>query len=358
MKIRRKKSRKLNLSSRNLAKFPSITTLDKKIRILDLSNNNIEEIPVNIGELKELKYLYLNNNRISQLHTGILKVRSLRCLYLYDNPMKNLPNFIKESAQFSVVTDNDIFHYYPEVEENGNYLNMQREISDEVDCICCHETTFTKTAIVPSVEDPDITFNRHDDRKGKELNTCVLFVDIRSSVQKNDKHRTKTLVNMYSSFVYGVLKIARTYNGHVRNIIGDRIMVVFDEVNCCDNAVSCAGAIHYFCKNKMSSILPNDSFRCGIGIHYGKMSVIEVGLQVPGKENSDYKNLIWIGEPANLASRLTDRAGKHNVPFVIISEEVYEGLTDKSLKHGFNDVNKRLFKDINFKVLGCNLFVK
>lgn len=136
MKIQRKKSRKLDLSNRNLTEFPSITTLDKKIRFLDLSNNNIEEIPTNIGELKELKNLYLNNNRISQLHTGILKVKSLRCLYLYDNPMKNLPNFIKESAKFSVVTDNDTFHYYPEVEENGNYLNMQREISDEVNCIC------------------------------------------------------------------------------------------------------------------------------------------------------------------------------------------------------------------------------
>ena len=358
MNIQRKKSRKLDMSSRNLTKFPSITTLDKKIRSLDLSNNNIEEIPVNIEELKDLKYLYLNNNRISQLHNGILKAKSLRCLYLYGNPMINLPNFIKESAKFSVVTDNDVFHYYPEVEENGNHLNMQKEISDEVDCICCHETTFARTAIVPSVEDPDITFNRHDDRKGKELNTCVLFVDIRNSVQKNDKHMTKTLIKMYSSFVYGVLKIARTYNGHVRNIIGDRIMVVFDEGNCCDNAVGCAGAIHYFCKNKMSSLLPNDFFRCGIGIHYGKMSVIEVGLQVPGKENADYKNMIWIGEPANLASRLTDEAGKDNIPFVVISKEVYEGITDESLKHGFKNVNKRLFNDIYFKVMGCNLYVK
>lgn len=358
MNIRRKKTRKLDLSGRNLTKFPTITTLDKKIRYLDLSNNNIEEIPANIGELKELKYLYLNNNRISQLHNGILKAESLQCLYLYGNPMKKIPNFIKKSVNFSIITDNYIFHYNPEVEKDGNHLNMQREISDEVDCICCHDTTFARTAIVPSVEDPDITFNRHGDRKGKELNTCVLFVDIRGSVQKNDKHRTKVLVNMYSSFVYGVLKITRAYNGHVRNIIGDRIMVVFDEVNCCDNAVGCAGAIHYFCNNKMSSILPNDSFRCGIGIHYGEMSVIEVGLQVPGKENSDYKNLIWIGEPANLASRLTDKAGKNNIPFVVISKGVYEGLTDRSLKHGFNEVNKRLFKNIDFKVLGCNLIVK
>ena len=358
MKIQRKKSRKLDLSGRNLTKFPTITTLDKKIRYLDLSNNSIEEIPANIGELKELKYLNLNNNRISQLHNGILKAKSLRRLYLYGNPMINIPNFIKKSVNFSVITDKDYFYYYPEVEEDGNHLNMQGEISDEVDCICCHDTTFAKTTIVPSVEDPDITFNRHGDRNGKELKTCVLFVDIRDSVQKNDKHRTKVLVNMYSSFVYGVLKITRAYNGHVRNIIGDRIMVVFDEVNCCDNAVGCAGAIHYFCNNKMSSILPNDSFRCGIGIHYGEMSVIEVGLQVPGKENSDYKNLIWIGEPANLASRLTDKAGKNNIPFVVISKGVYEGLTDGSLKHGFNEVNKRLFKNIDFKVLGCNLIVK
>ena len=54
MNIQRKKSRKLDMSSRNLTKFPSITTLDKKIRSLDLSNNNIEEIPGNIEELKVL----------------------------------------------------------------------------------------------------------------------------------------------------------------------------------------------------------------------------------------------------------------------------------------------------------------
>ena len=63
-------------------------------------------------------------------------------------------------------------------------------------------------------------------------------------------------------------------------------------------------------------------------------------------------------EPANLASRLTDKAGKNNIPFVVISKGVYEGLTDGSLKHGFNEVNKRLFKNIDFKVLGCNLIVK
>ena len=170
MKIRRKKTRKLDLSGRNLTKFPTITTLDKKIRYLDLSNNNIEEIPANIGELKELKYLYLNNNRISQLHNGILKAESLQCLYLYGNPMKKLPNFIKKSVNFSIITDNYIFHYNPEVEKDGNHLNMQREISDEVDCFCCHDTTFARTAIVPSVEDPDITFNRHGNRKGKARN--------------------------------------------------------------------------------------------------------------------------------------------------------------------------------------------
>lgn len=356
--LRTKKTRKLDLSGRNLNAFPQDVFDDKTITSLNLSDNHIKEIPAKIGELKDLRYLYLDNNDIIQLHNGILKALSLKGLYLRGNPMRSLPDFIKENARFTIFTDNEVHRYYPDVELSRSSIWLQTEVGREVDGIIDHETIFEETSVVPSVADNDLTFTRHDERKGKSLETCVLFVDIRDSVQKYNDHRTSTLTKMYSAFVYGVLRIAKEYNGHVRNIIGDRVMVVFDKDNCCDNAVRCAGSILYFCKNKMGKTLPGDSFHCGIGIHYGTMNVIKVGLELHTDENNDYKNLVWIGEPANLASRLTDMAGKDNIPSVVISKNVLKGLKDCSFAKHFVTVDKRKFKNIDFNVLGCNLMIK
>lgn len=356
--LRKKKSRKLDLSNRNLNEFPVSVFKDKKIERLDLSNNHIKDIPANIGELSCLKYLHLENNGITQLHLGILNAKSLKCLYLKGNPMKSLPDFIKEHAHFSISTDNELFSYYRAEEVIGNNPKLQDELYGEVKGIIDHDTSFTDTSVVPTVYDSDLTYPRHDDRKGKSLETCVLFVDIRDSVQKNKDHRASTLARMYSAFVYGVLRIAKEYNGHIRNIIGDRVMVVFDKDSSCDNAVRCAGVIMYFCKSQMGRTLPNDSFKCGIGIHYGNMKVIKVGLTTHDKENEDNMNLVWIGDPANLASRLTDMAGKENVPAVIISADVYKRLAESSLRHRFTTVDKNMFKDVDFTIWGCNLFIK
>lgn len=354
--MRSKKPKKLVLKEKKLDFFPNIVFKDRSISSLDLSKNNIKEIPASIGELKHLKVLNLENNEIKQLHNGMLKCESLRLLKLKGNPIKRIPDFIKKNAKFSVIMDKDMFYYYPEIVLDGCNDKLQKDIGKEVDGILANDTIFHDCDKVPTVD--DLTYQRHCDRTGSKLNTCVLFVDIRDSVQKNKDHRAQTLAKMYSSFVYGVLSIAKQYNGHVRNIIGDRVMVVFDEESCCDNAIECAGSIMYFCKNKMEMMLSNDTFKCGIGIHYGEMYVIKVGLTTQTSENNDYKNLVWIGEPANLASRLTDMAGKDGIPSVAISKEVYQRHTKSSIKRHFVCLDKKRFKDIDFDVYGCNLIIK
>lgn len=356
--LKKKKTRKLDLSGKNLDKFPDSVFADKKIVSLILSDNQIKEIPAKIRELKDLRYLHLENNQITQLHNGILEPKSLRCLYLKGNPMKKLPDFVKENAKFTISMDSGIHHYYSKVTLEGGNRKLQQEIGEEIDGIVNSRTDFENVSYVPTVADKRLTFPRHNDRKGFSLDTCVLFVDIRESVKKNNDHRAQALAKMYSAFVYGVLRISKEFNGHVRNIIGDRVMIVFDEEQCCDNAVKCAGAIMYFSLSKMGKILPNDTFRCGIGIHYGNINVIKVGLSVADDENNDYKNLVWMGEPANLASRLTDMAGKEDLPSVVISKNVYQNLTAVSLKKNFVTLDKKNFKDIEFNVYGCNLMIK
>lgn len=162
---------------------------------------------------------------------------------------------------------------------------------------------------VPSLSDCDLTYESGETKKGKCIETCVLFVDIRNSVELTRKHDTETMGRIYTAFTKGVLNTAREYNGYVRNIIGDRVMVVFPVNDCFINAVNCAITINHI-SHMINEIFSNVDFHCGIGIDYGEMQVIKVGIERKGEENAENKGLVWVGKPANLASRLTDFAGK------------------------------------------------
>ncbi|MFK2043899.1 adenylate/guanylate cyclase domain-containing protein [Bacteroides fragilis] len=169
---------------------------------------------------------------------------------------------------------------------------------------------YITTNQVPSRHDVALTFERNEDKVGKEINTCVLYVDIRNSVELNKKHHTHTMGRIYSIFSKSILKLAKHHNGSVRNIIGDRVMVVFPCDNCFSNAVNCAISINHI-SHDINNHFKDVDFRCGIGIDFGLLKVIKVGLHRKGTENIDNKNLVWVGYPANLASRLTDMANKN-----------------------------------------------
>lgn len=208
------------------------------------------------------------------------------------------------------------------------------EIEKEIENSSKEEVSFSKTSFVPNINDPELTFGNGYEKKGKKIRTCVLFVDIRNSVHLTDKHQIKTMGRIYSSFTKSVLKVAREHNGYVRNIIGDRIMIVFDVYECFKNAVECAISINHI-SILIRDCFKNVDFRCGIGIDYGDMYVIKVGRERKGEENSDNKDLVWVGKPANKASRLTDYAGKELVDEFLLVEgkfHIFDGLyiTDNS----------------------------
>jgi adenylate cyclase len=170
---------------------------------------------------------------------------------------------------------------------------------------------YVQTKEVPSAYkiDSNLTYKSGAAKKGKIIKTCVLYVDIRDSVKLVDKHQFDTMGKIYNAFAKSILKIADSYDAKVRNIIGDRIMVVFPSENCFTKAVHCAITINHI-SGEINRIFKHVNFKCGIGIDYGEMRVIKVGTEKKGDENANYKNLIWVGHPANKASRLTDVANK------------------------------------------------
>jgi adenylate cyclase len=105
-------------------------------------------------------------------------------------------------------------------------------------------------------------------------------------------------------------RVARYYGGHVRGIIGDRVMVVFDKKDCFEDAVNTAVLMNSVAKHILNKHFKKNEIQCGIGIDYGKMLVTKVGIIRRSQEKSNYKGLVWLGRPANVTSKLTDLANK------------------------------------------------
>jgi adenylate cyclase len=205
---------------------------------------------------------------------------------------------------------------------------------------------YISTNEVPSAHksDSNLTYESGVAKKGKVINTCVLYVDIRDSVKLVEKHQFNTMGKLYTIFTKSILKIADHYNAKVRNIIGDRIMVVFNSENCFTNAVNCAISINHL-SQEVNKAFNNVDFKCGIGVDYGEMRVIKVGTEKKGDENANYKNLIWVGYPANRASRLTDIANKKIEETYFIVQQI--GLKRNPLSDKFESaiVNREYTND-------------
>ncbi|MFN7775457.1 hypothetical protein, partial [Flavobacterium sp.] len=172
--------------------------------------------------------------------------------------------------------------------------NLINEITEDVKDIKVKNFEYIRTKSVPNRYDTALTFDRGVNKIGKEIDTCVLCVDIRNSVALNKKHHTQTMGRIYSVFTKSILKAAKYHKGHVRNIIGDRVMIVFDPENCFKNSVECAYTINNIC-NTINSIFTDVDFKCGIGIDYGNLKVIKVGLHRKGTpEVIDNRSLVWV----------------------------------------------------------------
>ncbi|CUW40071.1 conserved protein of unknown function(containing Adenylyl cyclase class-3/4/guanylyl cyclase domain,59-210) [Magnetospirillum sp. XM-1] len=208
----------------------------------------------------------------------------------------------------------------------GPTNEFKNDIADEVATILSADFAInvTDTQSVPHFGNPAITFPNLDAKTQgcKLIDTCVLYIDIRRSTDLNLRHQASTLAKLYSAFVRAMTRCARQHEGHVRGIIGDRVMVLFDTpgavVNAVDTAISMNSTAQYVI-NK--NFLAND-VTCGIGIDMGKMLATKTGIIKRGHENQNYKNLVWLGRPANVASKLTDAANKPEESVIIPAAEI------------------------------------
>ncbi|GMA58027.1 adenylate/guanylate cyclase family protein [Alicyclobacillus sacchari] len=205
---------------------------------------------------------------------------------------------------------------------------------------------------VPSVNDKSLTF----DNVGYVLESTVLYIDIRRSTSLSDKHQKGTTGKLYSSFVEEMIRAARYHGGHVRGIVGDRVMVVYDREkngkDCFTNAVNTA----YLMNSIMSYVIKpyfrkryNNTIECGIGIDYGSMLVTKVGTISRTEDHGNYKDLVWLGRPANQASKLTDQANKDGYKAILITEKVFDEYKRRN-PNSSKDITENLWKPVQVTV--------
>lgn len=192
--------------------------------------------------------------------------------------------------------------------------DLRDELAGEVETILSDSFTIytTNTAVAPHSDDVAITFPNLDAKTQscKLIDTCVLYIDIRRSTELSIQHKPKTVAKLYSAFVRAMTKCARHYGGHVRGIIGDRVMVIFDCEDCFAKAVDCAILMNGTAKYVINKHFKHNEVECGIGIDSGRMLVTKTGFRRNGVQRANYRNLVWLGRPANVASKLTDIANK------------------------------------------------
>lgn len=183
------------------------------------------------------------------------------------------------------------------------------------------------TRTVPHSGDNAITFPNFDTWTlgAKLIDTSVLYIDIRRSTDLNLSHRAHTVAKLYSAFIRAMTHVAQHHDGRVRGIIGDRLMVLFDSENSSANAVDCAITMNAVGKHVINKYFKANEVTFGIGIDCGKMLATKTGIRRHGYEQANYRNLVWLGRPANVASKLTDLAAKPSeskqVPAVTVAYE-------------------------------------
>lgn len=209
-----------------------------------------------------------------------------------------------------------------------------REVNEEVGELAdpSFSIEITETRHIPHFNDSAITYPNLDTgvQKCKLIETCVLYVDMRGSTALSAKHGQEKLAQLYSAFVRAMAAAARYYGGHVRNIVGDRVMVVFDSDGCFEKAKDTAVLMNTLASHVLNGAISGIPLKCGIGIDHGSMLITKAGLTRHGSEKEFYRSLVWLGKPANIASKLTDLANKsHTTPKRTV---VHEGMYYPALK--------------------------
>jgi len=190
-----------------------------------------------------------------------------------------------------------------------------KEIQDKVDSVLKEQFLQYDVEKAPDIENnPDFRLTHGNIGFAGEF--TFLYVDMRGSSTYTDQYRLQTITKIYKAYHHCMVECITHFNGKVRSFDGDRVLAVFDGHRKADDAISCAmtmvGCKFEILKPKIKTYFRNDDFSLGVGIATGSVMVSKAGVGYD-KNNRD---LIWIGDAANLGAKLSDEANTPNSIYI------------------------------------------
>lgn len=174
---------------------------------------------------------------------------------------------------------------------------------------------------------------------GKYVNASVLFADIVGFTSMSENMPPKQVASLLNEYFSYISIISQHFQGHIDKFMGDCAMVVFGvpehDAEHSFHAISCAIMIQKLVKKRNAIRLKNGqmpvNFR--IGINTGNMVAGNLG-------SSDRMDYTVIGDPVNLASRLSSVAGSDQI---VIMDELYnsEPIRDRIIAHQHETIRVR-----------------
>lgn len=173
--------------------------------------------------------------------------------------------------------------------------------------------------VIPTLESQGLTFGN----SGRYFYATVLYIDIRRSSKLLDCHYYANVAKLLTAFYNAIVRVANQDGGEIRSFNGDSLLVFYKgtEKDTVGKAVQSAMRMSYAINHVVNPIMKNlSNIDFGIGIDYGKVLVTKVGIG--GCSNN--KDLIWIGNGVNRATKISDQC--QNPYHIGISERLYDKL--------------------------------
>lgn len=197
---------------------------------------------------------------------------------------------------------------------------FRRQIEDRTIAIRDEQFAERVARVVPTLDSEDLTFNN----TGKAFFATVLYIDIRHSSELLDAHRYANVAKLLSAYYNAIVRIANQDGGEIRSFNGDSLLVFFmgTEGETITKAIRSAMKMKFAITRIVNPVMKGlSNLDFGIGIDYGKVLAKKVGIR-----SSVNKDLIWIGNGVNRATKISDRCKE---PYNIgISEKIFKKLDD------------------------------
>lgn len=174
---------------------------------------------------------------------------------------------------------------------------------------------------------------------GKHVNASVLFADIVGFTSMSENMPPQQVASLLNEYFSYISIISQHYHGHIDKFMGDCAMVVFgvpeQDPEHSFHAIACAIMIR-----KLVAKLNNLRLKKGqlpvrfrMGINTGNVVAGNLG-------SSDRMEYTVIGDPVNLASRLSSVAGADQI---VIMEELYQrgSVRDRVIAHPHETIRVR-----------------